>query len=177
MSELILLPEAAAEQPQERKPTPLRVVESDRVIADARKILRVPRSEELYMTLQIGIIETPLGYIVVDEEGGHLKFPLRATEKIRLLVWSRVTGKPVADAPVSIRELLRYTNKSMPAADFISNRDGMEERWQALLITMKSAGIIDTTGDEERRRKNNENLITGGALAFDKKKQTLVETE
>jgi hypothetical protein len=174
---LIVIPEGFGGGAPKRKPTKIRLVESDRIVSDARQALRVPKEEGLYMTLLMGVIETPLGYIVVDEEGGHHKIPFLSEESITLLVWSRRTGQPYTDCPVTIGQLLRYTNKTMPVADFVSNRDGMEERWESLLVTLMSAGIRDVSADRARRERNNTaGYITGGAGVFDKTKNAMVET-
>jgi len=178
MSEIII-PEGFG-RPAGPKPkaTRIRVVETDRVVSDAKQALRINKSEGVYIPLQFGVIEAPEGYIVVDEEGGHHKLPFYKDERITLLVWSRATSQPLAETDVTVGDLLRYTNKQMAVAEFVSNRDGMEERWEKLLVTLQSAGIIDVSADRERRaRVYAEDRIVGGATSFDKRKKKEVEPE
>lgn len=154
--------------------TLVRVAENRLITEEAEAGLRLPPGTTMVARpdglgeMQFGVVETPLGYVVVDHEGGHLKLPQEKDDRVTLLVWGRATRRPLAENPVTVGHILEhYCRQTMPLADFISNRDGMEAQWRKLVTTLVACGV-NVEADAARRERNLlGRIITGGSLPMD----------
>lgn len=158
------------EETPKSKPSPkimARVVSKQKLETSARRELY---DLSLTQRVELAIIETPLGYIVVDEDGGHVKMPLLAEQRINVVLFNQHTGRPAAEAPIMIKDLLTFTDRDMSIAEFVSNQDGKEKTWAELVATMVMGGL-DTRQDERYRAwLNFRRMILGGSTPVDRSK-------
>lgn len=177
---LIIIPDEymnAEDRKKRRKLTMARIV-NPRIVADsANKALH---KKTLYCKYETALIDTPLGYIMVDHKGGHRKMAFEKDASVIILVYDCLKGDiPIAECPAKISELLKLTDRTMPIAEFVSNQDGNEKNWYELVATMVFAGLETRDDEDYRDELNNGDYILGGAHVTNKKKldKTIIEED
>lgn len=155
--------------PGEQRLTLIRVCENQQITDEARRGLHLPSADDIYVLGQWGIVETPLGYIPVDHEAGHLRVvPLAEDEQIEVVIFSKATKQPLASNYVTVKHVLKhYTRQTMALADFVSNRDGMHVKWTQLTTSLLAAGVPLEQVEADRRKyadNTKQRIITGGSL-------------